>query len=141
MTAPVDPRGRDRRTAAASGAVRLAAAAGLLRFSSLTARLAGAPGDPVVVAGIQLLGLRDASLGVLALRAAATGGSARRQLTVQATADLVDAAILAAAIRAGRLPKLRGLAGVGVALGSAAGHVAVARRLPDLPVAAPRHRA
>jgi hypothetical protein len=114
-----------------SGLVRFAAAGVLLRWPARLARLAGArPDDRVVTAAIAGFGARDLALGVTALAATRPGRDVRRQLRVQAGADVVDAVVVGAAVATGRLPKGRGIVGVAIGLASAASLAATAARLP-----------
>jgi hypothetical protein len=110
--------------AVATGLIRIAAGALLLRRSGRLATLAGARADDrlmrAVVAGF---GARDLALGVSALAATRPGRDVRGQLRLQAAADTVDAVIVAAAVRSHRLPRGRGIVGVLIAATSAAGHL------------------
>jgi hypothetical protein len=116
--------------AVATGLVRIAAGILLFRQSGRLASLAGARRDDrlvrAVVAGF---GVRDLALGVSALAATRPGRDIRGQLRLQAAADAIDAAIVAAAVPSGRLPRGRGIVGVLIAASSALGHLQLSRTL------------
>jgi hypothetical protein len=120
----------DWNAAVASGLIRLAAGAVLLRWPSQLARLAGARDDDGLArAVIRGFGARDLALGVTTLAATRPGGDVRHALRVQAAADTVDGVIVAGAVAAGRLPRGRGIAGVAIAVLSAVGLLSGAHQL------------
>lgn len=124
--------------ALASGLVRLNAAALLLRFARDVVGLVGAPEDRVLLTATRGLGLRDAALGGLAVRAALRGDSAPDQIRLQGAADVGDALLLGYATRSGRLPTLRGSGAALFAVASAVAHFAIAARVSSRSV--PRKR-
>jgi hypothetical protein len=121
--------------AVVTGMLRIAVGAVLVRWPARIARLAGADsGDRLARAAVVGFGVRDLTLGVSALLATRPGSDVRRQIRLQAAADSVDSAIVAAATAAGRLPRGRGVAGVAIGAASAVSLAATAQRLPDAPV-------
>jgi hypothetical protein len=76
-------------------------------------------------------GARDLMLGVESLTATRPGRDARRSLRTQAVADVVDGAIVAAAIATGRLPRRQGIGAVSFAVVSALSLFAAAQQLGD----------
>jgi hypothetical protein len=119
--------------AVASGLIRLAAGAALLRWPSQLARLAGARDDDGLArAVIRGFGARDLALAVTTLAATRPGHDVRRALRVQAAADAVDGVIVAGAVATGRLPRGRGIGGVVIAALSAVGLLGAAQRLEPL---------
>jgi hypothetical protein len=117
--------------AVASGLIRIAAGLALLRWPARFAGVAGArDGDRLATAVAAGFGARDLALGGSALAATRPGRDVRRQLRVQAAADVVDALIVATAVARGRLPRVRGIAGALIAVTSATGLAVTAGRLP-----------
>jgi hypothetical protein len=116
--------------ALASGLIRLAAGAALLRWPSQIARLAGARDDDGLArAVIRGFGVRDLALGVTTLAATRPGRDIKRALRVQAAADAVDGVIVAGAVATGRLPRGRGIGGVAIAVLSSLGLLGAAHQL------------
>lgn len=128
-------RGPDKNSASflgAVGAVRVALGGGMLLFPELSARLLGADPATARSAGwlARMVGARELGLGVVALGAATGGGSGRTALLAQVAADGGDAATLAYAARAGRLPTWPAAWIAAFAAASVAVEAAVAARLP-----------
>jgi hypothetical protein len=118
--------------AVACGLIRLGAGAALLRWPSRLARFAGARDDDKVVPAIlRGFGARDLTLGIHSLAATRPGRDPKRALRIQAAADAVDGAIVAAAVATGRLPRGRGIACVLVAVLSSLGLLVSAHQLDD----------
>lgn len=117
-------------TGVGTGLLRLAAGVFLLRRRGTLARWAAGGGDdPVVRALFAYFGVRDLTLGVLALAATRPGGDVARQVTLQGVADTTDAGLVAAAIATGRLPRRTGVPAIVLAVVSAATEYAGAWRL------------
>jgi hypothetical protein len=106
--------------AVGTGLLRLGAGAVLLRWRDPVLRAAGAdPDDRVMAALFTYFGVRDLALGLSALAASRPGGDVSKQVALQGVADTVDAALLGAAVAAGRLPGWRGRGAIGLAAGTA----------------------
>lgn len=115
--------------AVATGTVRLAAGATLIRGAEPLAKLLGAGDDPVTRQLLLGFGVRDTALGVSALAASRPGRNVRRQLELQLAFDLVDASVISWAVSRGHLPRMRGIACAVTALASAAAEFAAHRQL------------
>jgi hypothetical protein len=114
------------------GAGRAAIAAALLAAPVVSARLLGADGATAhrVDWLTRMMAVRDGALGVGALVAARrSGADAVPWLLGGAAADFVDAAVLAGAVRRGRLKGIAPRAGAVLAAGTAVVGAATALRL------------
>ena len=113
-----------------TGLLRLGVGAAILRWRHALVRFTGGADDDQL---LQLLftyfGIRDMTLGVLALLSTRPGGDVPKQVALQGVADTIDGGLVAALVARGRLPRPRGIALVAVAAGSALSEYAGAWQL------------
>ena len=116
---PSDPAAWD--LAIATGLIRIGAAVALWRSPTSLIRLAGGSADDPVLRGLfRYFAVRDFTLGVATLATTRPGGDVARAVTWQGVADTVDGAIVGGLVATGRLERVRGVAAVGLAAGTAA---------------------
>ena len=122
---------REWNTAVASGLLRVVVGSVLLRWRRpLATKLAGASADDAVVPALfGYFGARDIAVGVMTLAATRPGGSVAKAVAWQGHADATDMALVAGAMRAGRIPRSRGIGALAVAGLSALSEYATALRL------------
>lgn len=116
--------------AVATGLLRLAAGAGLLRQRDALIRLAGGDVDDSVLRGLfTYFGVRDLAVGVATLATTRPGAKPRKGLLLQGAADTTDAGLIVAMMRTGRVPAVRGAGMVALAAVTAMVEYAVASRM------------
>jgi hypothetical protein len=122
---------REWNTAVGTGLLRIGAGAALLRWRRpLAQRLAGAAADDAVVPALfGYFGVRDITVGVLTLASTRPGGDIAKAVRLQGHADTTDAALIAAVMQSGRIPRQRGIGAIALAVGSALSEYVTAWRL------------
>ena len=108
-------------------AIRVLVAAGVALRPSVVARWSGGPDTPAVRALVRAVSARELVLGAGAGWAWWSGSRLPLWLAAQGTADALDVVGLAAAVRTGRLPPLRGYALAAFALSGAVAEAATIR--------------
>jgi hypothetical protein len=118
-------------TAVSTGLLRLGVGAALLRWRRpLAVRLAGAAADDAVVPALfGYFGVRDMAVGVFTLASTRPGGDVSKAVRLQGHADAIDAGLIAAVMRSGRMSRQRGLGAIALAVGSALSEYVTSLRL------------
>lgn len=112
-----------------TGVARLAIGSGLVATRHFGARVLGADHDDQRLPNIlAMFGVRDMTLGALALFATRPDANVANQVRLQAAMDVVDAVAVGGLVGAGLIPRGRGVAVVGISLLSAAGDYLLSRQ-------------